>query len=340
MNLSRVPSGGGKKSTALNAKKSTSLNASKTASYSVPKKVVSSSGKTSASSSGQGKKGSPRRKVSISRKKNVVKKKSFRSDGGVSSSPKSGLKSRKSVLAAMKKVSLSLKARHIVNKETSTSSSCPLPQSILNSIPHVIMRTISDAEAKKSKSKEKGSPEKSTRKPEVGENTGRWTKEEHEMFLLGLEQFGKEWKDISQLIPTRSVVQIRTHAQKYFQKVAKSHQKEGVLDDATLGSICSIASSISPDGNRKPKRKRAKKQTAKATKKEDTVATTSKKPRKRPSTKRGKKDDYKPIPSSLFIKAPALSQAASLAAAFSVDFVDDTPRSVADLFHTGENQKK
>ena len=44
------------------------------------------------------------------------------------------------------------------------------------------MRTISDAEAKKSKSKEKGSPEKSTRKPEVGENTGRWTKEEHEMF--------------------------------------------------------------------------------------------------------------------------------------------------------------
>lgn len=54
-----------------------------------------------------------------------------------------------------------------------------------------------------------------------GINSGRWTREEHAMFLKGLELHGKEWKKIADLIKTRTVVQIRTHAQKYFQKVAK-----------------------------------------------------------------------------------------------------------------------
>ena len=55
-----------------------------------------------------------------------------------------------------------------------------------------------------------------------GENTGRWTSEEHDFFLEGLRNYGKEWKKIAELIQTRTVVQIRTHAQKYFQKVAKA----------------------------------------------------------------------------------------------------------------------
>mmetsp|Transcript_7145 Transcript_7145/g.11366 ORF Transcript_7145/g.11366 Transcript_7145/m.11366 type:complete len:268 (-) Transcript_7145:1493-2296(-) len=55
-----------------------------------------------------------------------------------------------------------------------------------------------------------------------GLNQGRWTREEHGAFLKGLEKHGKEWKRIADMIKTRSVVQIRTHAQKYFQKVAKS----------------------------------------------------------------------------------------------------------------------
>ncbi|GBG31880.1 Myb family DNA-binding protein, SHAQKYF family [Hondaea fermentalgiana] len=53
-------------------------------------------------------------------------------------------------------------------------------------------------------------------------NAGRWTHEEHSIFLEGLKLHGKEWKKISDMIQTRTVVQIRTHAQKYFQKVAKS----------------------------------------------------------------------------------------------------------------------
>lgn len=55
---------------------------------------------------------------------------------------------------------------------------------------------------------------------------GRWSEEEHELFLKGLQKFGRCWKDISELIPTRTVVQVRTHAQKYFQKVDKLRRGE------------------------------------------------------------------------------------------------------------------
>lgn len=63
------------------------------------------------------------------------------------------------------------------------------------------------------------------------ENTGRWTAEEHRLFLQGLEQHGKGWKKIASLIRSRTVVQIRTHAQKYFQKLAKARQNGEGLED-------------------------------------------------------------------------------------------------------------
>lgn len=54
---------------------------------------------------------------------------------------------------------------------------------------------------------------------------GRWTSEEREEFerLLGIH--GKEWKKISEILKTRTVVQVRTHAQKYFKKLAKNTGK-------------------------------------------------------------------------------------------------------------------
>lgn len=67
----------------------------------------------------------------------------------------------------------------------------------------------------------------------ANENTGRWTAEEHRLFLQGLEQHGKGWKKIASLIKTRTVVQIRTHAQKYFQKLAKARQN-GEEGDVTM----------------------------------------------------------------------------------------------------------
>ena len=48
---------------------------------------------------------------------------------------------------------------------------------------------------------------------------GRWTKEEHDSFLIGLRDRGKDWEAIERdYVPTRSGTQIRTHAQKYFRK--------------------------------------------------------------------------------------------------------------------------
>lgn len=72
-----------------------------------------------------------------------------------------------------------------------------------------------------------------------GENTGRWTAEEHRLFLQGLEQHGKGWKKIASLIKSRTVVQIRTHAQKYFQKLAKARQngEEGDISMEGRGGI-------------------------------------------------------------------------------------------------------
>ena len=53
------------------------------------------------------------------------------------------------------------------------------------------------------------------------ETSGRWTPEEHRLFLEGVLRFGRDWKKIQQLIRTRTLVQIRTHAQKVFKKAAE-----------------------------------------------------------------------------------------------------------------------
>ncbi|XP_054816941.1 transcription factor DIVARICATA-like [Prosopis cineraria] len=48
-----------------------------------------------------------------------------------------------------------------------------------------------------------------------------WTKTEHEMFLQGLERFGRgDWKSISRfLVTSKTPTQVASHAQKYFKKL-------------------------------------------------------------------------------------------------------------------------
>ena len=55
----------------------------------------------------------------------------------------------------------------------------------------------------------------------TGEKTGRWTDEEHTRFLHGLELFGKKWTKVADVVGSRTTVQVRSHAQKYFQKLEK-----------------------------------------------------------------------------------------------------------------------
>lgn len=86
--------------------------------------------------------------------------------------------------------------------------------------------------------------------PLNGENTGRWSNEEHGAFLEGLKAHGKEWKKIAKMIETRTVVQIRTHAQKYFQKLAKSREQKGEEIPQDLVSTASNPRNV-PDKNKR-----------------------------------------------------------------------------------------
>eukprot|EP00804_Cyclotella_cryptica_P023337 CCRYP_000485-RA/>CCRYP_000485-RA protein AED:0.01 eAED:0.01 QI:481/1/1/1/1/1/2/348/277 len=67
--------------------------------------------------------------------------------------------------------------------------------------------------------------------------SGRWTAAEHEAFLAGLKVYGREWKKVSTCIPTRTPAQIRSHAQKYFNKVSKEHH-EFMAIEATRHFSC------------------------------------------------------------------------------------------------------
>lgn len=88
-----------------------------------------------------------------------------------------------------------------------------------------------------------------------GENTGRWTAEEHRLFLQGLDQHGKGWKKIASLIKSRTVVQIRTHAQKYFQKLAKARQN-GEDGEVTMDGRGELIGGVSGHVSQGQKKKR------------------------------------------------------------------------------------
>ncbi|XP_074590088.1 uncharacterized protein LOC141846003 [Curcuma longa] len=47
----------------------------------------------------------------------------------------------------------------------------------------------------------------------------KWTKQEHEKFLEAIKLFGRAWRRIQEHIGTKTAIQIRSHAQKFFSKV-------------------------------------------------------------------------------------------------------------------------
>mmetsp|Transcript_26944 Transcript_26944/g.72326 ORF Transcript_26944/g.72326 Transcript_26944/m.72326 type:complete len:275 (-) Transcript_26944:760-1584(-) len=50
---------------------------------------------------------------------------------------------------------------------------------------------------------------------------GRWTQEEHDLFLRGMAIYGRRWTKVAEVVGTRTTVQVRSHAQKYEMKVEK-----------------------------------------------------------------------------------------------------------------------
>ena len=88
-------------------------------------------------------------------------------------------------------------------------------------------------------------------------NTGRWTNQEHMIFLRGLNDVGKNWRGISNMLKTRTVTQVRTHAQKFFLKVTRrenplnGNKKDLALEytsvrkDSKLSSSCLVEANTS-----------------------------------------------------------------------------------------------
>mmetsp|Transcript_28030 Transcript_28030/g.58432 ORF Transcript_28030/g.58432 Transcript_28030/m.58432 type:complete len:351 (+) Transcript_28030:114-1166(+) len=62
-----------------------------------------------------------------------------------------------------------------------------------------------------------------------GENFGRWTAKEHSLFLAAIRQYGRKWTKISKMLQTRTRVQVRTHAIKYYAKLAKARKNDKKL---------------------------------------------------------------------------------------------------------------
>ena len=68
-------------------------------------------------------------------------------------------------------------------------------------------------------------------------NTGRWTTEEHDLFLEALRIDGKDWDLIEQHVKTRDAAHIRSHAQKFFSKLVRfigGEEMENPIQDAAV----------------------------------------------------------------------------------------------------------
>ncbi|KAK4426995.1 protein REVEILLE 1 [Sesamum alatum] len=64
----------------------------------------------------------------------------------------------------------------------------------------------------------------------------RWTEEEHQKFLEALKLYGRAWRHIEEYVGTKTAIQIRSHAQKYFAKVTRDSNidAEGSLNPVQI----------------------------------------------------------------------------------------------------------
>ncbi|KAL3154036.1 hypothetical protein ABBQ32_013585 [Trebouxia sp. C0010 RCD-2024] len=71
-------------------------------------------------------------------------------------------------------------------------------------------------------------PSKSRKPYKITKPREKWSDEEHGRFLQAIDRFGRNWKEIVALVGTRSVSQVRSHAQKHFIRLEKTGLGAGV----------------------------------------------------------------------------------------------------------------
>ncbi|KAL0428817.1 UNVERIFIED_CONTAM: protein REVEILLE 6 [Sesamum radiatum] len=70
---------------------------------------------------------------------------------------------------------------------------------------------------------------KRVRKPyTITKSRESWSEQEHDKFLEALHLFDRDWKKIEAFVGSKTVIQIRSHAQKYFLKIQKNGTSEHV----------------------------------------------------------------------------------------------------------------
>ncbi|XP_017244396.1 protein REVEILLE 1 [Daucus carota subsp. sativus] len=62
----------------------------------------------------------------------------------------------------------------------------------------------------------------------------RWTDEEHNKFLEAVKLYGRAWRHIEEHVGTKTAVQIRSHAQKFFSKVSR---ESSINEEKSVKSI-------------------------------------------------------------------------------------------------------
>ncbi|KAL8495149.1 hypothetical protein ACS0TY_019353 [Phlomoides rotata] len=72
-------------------------------------------------------------------------------------------------------------------------------------------------------------PSRKIRKPyTITKSRENWSEQEHDRFIEALHLFDRDWKKIEAFVGSKTVIQIRSHAQKYFMKVRKNGTSEHI----------------------------------------------------------------------------------------------------------------